>query len=150
MILYATATFFSTLFGRITNLYTIVPLYVFYWILTTASFVFMLFYKSNPESIYKILILAVLLGTVESLNTQLPRSKLVLVKYFRYIIYMQLFKLYMPLYSRRMLYTVRLHSSKDWDYSLAFLLHNIFALILKFTLFSHFVAYQLYLAQLDL
>jgi hypothetical protein len=78
MILYATAAFFSPLFGRMTNLYTIVPLYVFYWLLTTASFVFMLFFKSNPESIYKLIILAVLLGTVESLNTQLPRSKLIL------------------------------------------------------------------------
>lgn len=75
MILYATAAFFSPLFGRLTNLCTIVPLFFLYWSTTIGTFFYMLFFKSNPESIYTILILAVLLGTIESLNTSLPKSK---------------------------------------------------------------------------
>jgi hypothetical protein len=83
MVLYSTAAFFSPIFGKIANSFTIVPIFLFFWLLTIGTCVFMLFWESNPDKLYMLFILAVLLGMIESINTLLPRGISVELSFLR-------------------------------------------------------------------
>ena len=91
MILYAAAGIFSPIFGKIASSLTIIPVFIFYWALTIATSIFMLFWESNPDSLYKLFILAGLLGTIESINTPLPRGtkkiQNIFLKFFKIIVF---------------------------------------------------------------
>ncbi len=76
MVLYGAAAFFSPIFGKIATAFTIIPVFIFYWLLTLGTSIFMLFWESNPDKLYMLFILAVLLGTIESINTPLPRGNI--------------------------------------------------------------------------
>jgi hypothetical protein len=77
MVLYGAAALFSPIFGKIAEKFTIIPVFIFYWALTLGTSVFMLFWQGNPENTFMLFLLAFLLGTIESINTPLPRGKLV-------------------------------------------------------------------------
>lgn len=81
MILYAVAALFSPIFGQIATKFTIVPVFIFYWILTAATGIFMLFWHADPTKTYMLFILAVMLGIIESINTPQPRGILYLENY---------------------------------------------------------------------
>jgi hypothetical protein len=73
MVLYASAAFFSPIFGKLASL-NIYLVFIFYWLMTIGTSIFMLYWESNPNKLYMLFILAILLGMIESINTPLPRG----------------------------------------------------------------------------
>ena len=76
MVLYGASAIFSPIFGKLANMFTIIPVFLIYYALTIATCVYMLFWQSNPQTLYPLFIVAVLLGTIESINTPQPRGML--------------------------------------------------------------------------
>jgi hypothetical protein len=73
MVLYASAAFFSPIFGKLASL-NIYLVFIFYWLMTIGTSIFMLYWESNSNKLYMLFILAILLGMIESINTPLPRG----------------------------------------------------------------------------
>ncbi len=75
LVLYGTSAIFSPIFGKLATRFTVIPVMIFYYILMIATCIFMLFWQSSPDTTYMLFILAVLLGTIESINTPIPRGE---------------------------------------------------------------------------
>ena len=74
MVMYGSAAVFAPVFGKIAAVFSIVPVFIFYWAMTLGTTIFMLTWESSPDSLYLLFLLAILLGIIESMNTPVPRG----------------------------------------------------------------------------
>lgn len=76
MCLSGVSALFSPVFGKIASKLSIRIVLYFYYALIIGTYSFiLLFWKSNPQTIYFLFILAILLGIIESINIPQPRGK---------------------------------------------------------------------------
>jgi MFS family permease len=74
MVIFATSAVLSPIIGKIASKLNIQPILYVLYILIIAISVYLLLWKSTPQTIYNLFILSICFGIVDSINTPQPRA----------------------------------------------------------------------------
>lgn len=74
MVIFATSAVLSPIMGKIASKLALQPILYLLYVLIIAISIYLLLWKSSPDTIYNLFILAISFGIVDSINTPQPRA----------------------------------------------------------------------------